>query len=65
MKQKKIDFIKLLKGHRNGWVGISSDFNKVVASGKSLKEVMKKSTQKTDEKVFFFSVEENYSGFIG
>ena len=40
MKQPKIDFAKLLKDYKSGWVGISSDFKSVVFSGKMLKEVM-------------------------
>ena len=42
MKQNKIDFIKLLKGYKNGWVAISHDFKRVVFHGKSLKDTMKK-----------------------
>ena len=62
--QKKIDFIKLLKGYKSGWVGISSDFSKVVLWGKSLNDVMKKS-KNTKEKIYFFPTKESYGDFIG
>ena len=64
MKQKKIDFVKLLKGYKSGWVAISSDYTKVVLSGNTLKEVMSKA-KKIRQKLYFFPAEGNYSGFIG
>lgn len=64
MKQPKIDFIKLLKGYKSGWVGISSDFTSVVFSGKTLKEVMTQA-KKTKDKIYFFPAGESYSDFIG
>jgi len=64
MKQKRIDFVRLLKGYKSGWVGISADFTSVVLSGKSLKEVMRKS-KKMKEKVYFFPAGQTYSDFVG
>ena len=39
---KTVDFVALLKNYKSGWVAISSDFTKVVLSGKTLKEVQEK-----------------------
>lgn len=64
MKQSKIDFVKLLKGYKNGWVGISSDFKSVMVSGKTLKEAREKA-EKTNQKVYFFPAGESYGNFIG
>lgn len=64
MNKSKIDFVKLLKGYKSGWVAISSDFKSVVLSGKTLKEAMGKA-KKLKEKVYFFPAEKNYSDFIG
>ncbi len=64
MKQGKIDFTKLLKGYKDGWVAISHDFTRVVFYGKSLKETMVKA-RKSDEKVYYFPAGESYSGFVG
>jgi hypothetical protein len=64
MKQEKIDFVKLLKGYESGWVGISSDFSRVLFSGKSLKEVKEKA-KKAKDKIYFFPAGQSYSNFIG
>ncbi len=63
MKQNKINFAKLLKGYRAGWVGISSDFKSVVLSGETLKEVMNKA-KTIKEKIYFFPAGQSYSEII-
>ncbi len=64
MKQKTINFVKLLKGFKNGWVAISPDFSKVLFHGKTLKEAREKAG-KSKEKVYYFPAGENYSHFVG
>ena len=64
MKQSKIDFVKLLKGYKSGWVGISSDHRKVVAWGKTLKQARVKA-KKIQDRTYFFPAGESYSNFIG
>lgn len=64
MKQNKIDFIKLLKGYKNGWIAISHDFKRVLFHGKNLKEAMKKA-KNAKEKVYYFPAGESYSNFVG
>lgn len=64
MKQSKIDFVKLLKNYKSGWVGISSDFKSVVSNGKTLKEAMIKA-KRDKEKVYFFPAGQSYSDFVG
>lgn len=61
---KKINFVKLLKNYKSGWVAISSDYSKIIFSGKTLKEVMKK-TKNMEEKLYYFPAGESYSNFIG
>lgn len=61
---KRIDFVKLLKNYKSGWVGISSDFKSVILSGKTLKEAREKA-KKIKEKVYFFPAEKSYSNFVG
>ena len=58
MKSTQIDFVKLLKGYKSGWVGISSDFKSVVISGKTLKEAKEKAKTKK-EKLYFFPAGNN------
>lgn len=60
----RIDFVKLLKDYKSGWIAISSDFSKVVLSGKTLKEVMKKS-KSMKEKLYYFPAEKSYGNFVG
>lgn len=62
--QKKIDFTKLLKGYRSGWVGISADFKRVISHGKTLSEARKK-TKHRKEKIYYFPSGEKYSRFAG
>lgn len=64
MRQKKINFVKLLKGYKNGWVAISERFDRVVVWGKTLTETMKRAKE-TNQSVFYFPVEKSYSDFIG
>lgn len=59
MKHKRIDFIKLLKKYRKGWVAISQDFSKVVFYGKTLQEAMKKAAN-YGKKVYYFPTGEIY-----
>ena len=62
--QKKINFVKLLKNYKSGWVAISADFSQVVLSGKTLKDVREKA-QQIKEKVYFFPADESYGDFVG
>ncbi len=64
MKYNKINFVKLLKGYKDGWVAISSDFKSVIFHGKNLKEVMRKA-KSSKEKIYYFPAEQSYSNFIG
>mgnify|MGYP001615839646 CR=1 FL=1 len=67
MKHIKIDFNKLLKGYAKGWIAVSSDYKRVLNHGKTLEEVMKKVSNKSNdkEKVYYFPSGEKYSNFIG
>ncbi|MEK7450666.1 MAG: DUF5678 domain-containing protein [Patescibacteria group bacterium] len=64
MKYPKINFVKLLKDYKDGWVAISSDFKSVVFHGKDLREVMKK-TKSSKEKIYYFPAGQSYSNFVG
>ncbi|MEK7534499.1 MAG: hypothetical protein AAB600_04125 [Patescibacteria group bacterium] len=64
MKQIKINFVKLLKGYKPGWVGISSDFKKVLVWGKTLEEATQK-VKKIKERIYYFPAGESYSNFVG
>jgi len=63
MKFQGIDFVKLLKNYSSGWVAISSDFKKVVASGKTLKQA-KKGVKKNKQSVYYFPAAKSYPQMI-
>ncbi len=64
MKFGKVDFKKLLKGYKKGWVAISADHKKVIYYGKTLESVMSKS-KNTKDKLYYFPSGEDYSNFVG
>lgn len=64
MKYNKINFVKLLKGYKSGWVGISSDFKSVLVKGDTLEDARKKA-EKTNKKLYFFPAGESYGNFVG
>jgi hypothetical protein len=64
MKQNKINFIKLLKPYKKGWVAISDDFKSVLFFDTNLKSLMVKS-KKLKRKVYYYPSGENYSNFVG
>ena len=59
---KTINLSSLLKKHASGWVALSSDYKKVVAYGKTLKEVSDKLTGRSD--VILISASKNYRGYV-
>lgn len=62
--QRKINFAKLLKNYRKGWVAISADFKRVVFSGKTLASTRKKA-KNHKSKLYYFPSGEKYSDFVG
>jgi hypothetical protein len=64
MKYNKINFIKLLKPYKKGWVAISEDFKRVLFYDKNLKSLVKKS-KKSKSKVYYYPSGENYSNYVG
>ena len=64
MKRNKIDFVKLLKPYKKGWVAISEDFKRVLFYDKNLKSLIKKS-KKSEHKVYYYPSGDNYSNYVG
>ena len=61
---KTINLSKVLKNFSSGWVALTSDYKKVVASGKSLKEVSKAVEKQKRDDVVLISASKNYRGFV-
>ena len=64
MIHKGINFRKLVRNYKNGWIAISKKFDRVIYHGKTLKETVNK-TKNTKERVYYFPVEKNYSHLVG
>lgn len=59
---RTINLSKLLQNYHTGWVAISSDYKKVIAFGKTLKEVSKKVGPNPN--VILIPASKNYRGFV-
>lgn len=59
-----INLTKTLKG-KTGWVSLSEDYKKVIAQGKSLKELIVKLKKIGNPKGHIMYSAKDYSGYIG
>lgn len=62
---KIINLSRTLKGHTSGWVSISQDNKRVVASGKTLKELLKKLERLGKPQGYLMKATKDYSGYVG
>lgn len=60
---EEANLVKILKGYTSGWVSISKDYKKVIASGKSLDIVLKKLTKMGNPKGYLMKAAKDYSGY--
>ncbi len=61
---KAINLSKLLKDFSSGWVAVTSDYKKVVATGKTLLDVTKAVRKQNRDDVILISASKNYRGFV-
>jgi len=59
-----IDLSKILKPYSNEWVALSEDEKKVVASGKTVKEVLQKAKVKGENSPILTKVPKDYCTFV-
>lgn len=59
-----VNLSKLLKNFSSGWVAITSDYKKVIASGNTLKEVTEKVKKQNRDDVVLIPAAKNYRGFV-
>lgn len=62
---KKANLVKVLKGYTSGWVSISRDYKKVIASGKNLNSLLKKLEKMGNPKGYLMKAAKDYSGYVG
>lgn len=60
-----IDWTKICKKYKGLWVGLKTDEKTVVASGKTVKEVMAKAKEKGYEKPILFRVPTKIVPYVG
>ena len=58
-----INLVKILKGHTSGWVAVSKDYKKVLATGKTIKDVSI-ALQKSGEEGILVPAAPNYRNFV-
>lgn len=60
-----IDWTKICKKYKGLWIGLKKDQKTVVASGKSVREVMEKAKEKGYQKPILFRVPTKIIPYIG
>lgn len=60
-----IDWTKTYQKYRGSWVGLKNDQKTVIASGKTVKEVMQKSQEKGFKEPILFKVPSKIVPFVG
>lgn len=60
-----VDWTKICEKYRGLWIGLRRDEKTVVASGKTVKEVMKKADQKGYSKPILFRVPTKIMPYVG
>lgn len=62
---KAINLAKTLKKYSSGWVSISKDYNEVIASGRSLKTLLKKLGKMGNPDGYLMKAAKDYSAYVG
>lgn len=63
MKAKSLP--QVLKKYTSGWVSISRDYNKVIASGRTLRTLLWKLRKMRNPDGYLMKAAKNYSGYVG
>ena len=63
-KMKALDFTKIFDSYRGKWVALTKIGNRVVGSGNSPQEALKKSVQKGIKEPVFLKVPSDFTSFI-
>lgn len=62
---KPIDLTKTLKNYTSGWVSISKDYRRVIASGRTLETLLKKLKEMGNPDGYLMKAAKDYSGYVG
>lgn len=61
----KANLAQVLKDYTSGWVSISKDYKKVLASGRTLATVIKKLEKMGSPDGYLMKAAKDYSGYVG
>ena len=61
---KPVDLTKLLKPYKSGWVALSRNYKKVIASAPTLEKMDNKLKKLGNPDIVLISASENYKGFV-
>ena len=62
--QTQIDLSKILGPYSDEWVALSFDGKKIVASGKTVKETLKKAKEKGEKSPILTKVPKEYGNYV-
>lgn len=62
---KAINLAKILKKYNSGWISISKDYKKVIASGRTLKVLLQKLAKMGNPDGYLMKAAKDYSGYVG
>ena len=65
MRGQGVALAKVLSGHTHGWVSISKDYRKVLASGVDLDSLLKKLHKMGSPEGYLMKAAKDYSKYIG
>lgn len=61
---KQTNLARILKNYTSGWVSISKDYKKVIASGRTLKSLLQKLEKMGRPEGFLMKAAKDYSGYV-
>jgi len=62
---RQTNLAKILKNYTSGWVSISKDYQKVIASGRTLKTLLQKLEKMGNPDGYLMKAAKDYSGYVG
>lgn len=62
---KETSLPQVLKKYTSGWVSISKDYNKVIASGRTLRVLLWKLKKMKSPAGYLMKAARSYSGYVG
>ena len=65
MNMQTANLAKIMTGYTSGWISVSKDYKKVIASGKSLKMLIQKLNKMGKPEGYLMKAAKDYSSYIG